>query len=78
MLTKTRAKRNLSCSCGSGKKYKRCCLPTTKKRSCVSFSPVFSIPGMSSSSKATTREMKYRECRECNHARSSGSCRIGI
>ena len=73
-----KTKRNGICSCGSGKKYKKCCLLSLKKSCCNSFSLGFLVPYKHESSILKKKEMKYKECRVCVHVRSSGSCRLGV
>ena len=77
-----KAKRNGPCLCGSGEKFKRCCLPKAKAMpDCVMFRrkeiKVESGPTISSSfSKAIVG--KFRECGRCEYVKPNGKCKTGV
>ena len=70
-----RAKRNGPCLCGSGEKFKRCCLPKAKVTpDCPMFrwgpTEVVSFSGVD--------RMKYRECGSCKYIKPDGKCKTGV
>lgn len=79
-----RAKRNGPCLCGSGEKFKRCCLPKAKATpDCVLFRKRVESEETSTTCSSTSLDAKpglskYRECRSCGYVKPSGKCGTGV
>lgn len=69
--------RNKVCSCGSGRKFKVCCLPKIKDRpNCQKYNPIHTT--RSSWPSGALKRMKYDECTTCEETKKNGSCRLKV